>query len=90
MRPSCATWPIAMAFLVMFAFGRRTIGVPPDNATSTFFAARWLSSAPFPAFVEEGVWVGYRKPQAGSAHFMLELKLHVQLNRITAKYGIIW
>jgi hypothetical protein len=79
-----------MAFLVMFAFGGRTIGVAPGNATSTFFAARWLSSAPLPAFVEECVWVGYQEPQADGAHFMLELKLHVQLNRITAKYGIIW
>ena len=90
MAPSCATWLIAMAFLVIFAFSGRTIGLAPDNATSTFFPARWLSSAPLPAFVEECVWVDYQEPQAGSAHFMLELKLHVQLNRVTAKSGIIW
>jgi hypothetical protein len=33
-------------------------------------------------FVEERVWVLHQKPQADRAHFVLELKLHVELDRV--------
>src|SRR5262249_17856201 len=40
-------------------------------------------------FVEECVWVLHQKPQADSAHFVLELKLHVELDRVTAKSNVV-
>jgi hypothetical protein len=32
--------------------------------------------------VEERVWVLHQKPQADRSHFVLELKLHVEFDRV--------
>src|SRR5262245_17565987 len=45
--------------------------------------------ATLPVFVVECVRVRYQKPQADGAHFVLELKLHVQLNGVTAISDVI-
>jgi hypothetical protein len=42
-----------------------------------------------PVFVEERVWVLREKPQADGAHFVLELKLHVELDRVSAKSDVV-
>ena len=46
-------------------------------------------NATFPVFVEKRVWVIYQKPQPGGAHFVLELKLHVEFDRVTAKSDVV-
>src|SRR6516162_8839212 len=43
-----------------------------------------------PILIEERVRVLNQKPQANAAHFVLELKLHVELDRVTTKSDIIW
>ena len=45
--------------------------------------------ATLPVFAEECVWVLNQKPQADGAHFVLELKLHVELHRVTAKSDVV-
>jgi hypothetical protein len=40
-------------------------------------------------FVEERIWVLYQKPQADGAHFVFELKLHVELDRVTPKPDVV-
>jgi hypothetical protein len=42
-----------------------------------------------PVFVEQRVWVLDQKPQADGAHFVLKLKLHMELDRVSAKPDII-
>src|SRR5215831_4001289 len=52
----------------------------------------FVGSAPdttLPIFIEERVWILNQKPQANAAHFVLELKLHVELDRVAAKSDII-
>jgi hypothetical protein len=46
-------------------------------------------NATFPEFGEERVWILYQKPQSDRAHFVVELKLHVELDRITAESDVI-
>jgi hypothetical protein len=43
-----------------------------------------------PVFVEDCVGVLDQQSQADGAHFMLVLKLHVQLDRVAAKSDVIW
>jgi hypothetical protein len=45
--------------------------------------------AALPVFIEEQVRVLYEKPQADGPHFVLELKLHVELDRVTAKSDVV-
>jgi hypothetical protein len=40
-------------------------------------------------FAEERVWIVHQKPQADCPHLMLELKLHVKLDRVTAKPDVV-
>jgi hypothetical protein len=40
-------------------------------------------------FAEERVWIVHQKPQADCPHLMLELKLHVKLDRVTAKSDVV-
>jgi hypothetical protein len=46
-------------------------------------------NAPLPVFVEECVGVFHQKPQADCSHFMLELKLHVEFDGVTAKPDVV-
>jgi hypothetical protein len=46
--------------------------------------------AMLPIFVEECVWVLHQKPQADGPHFVLELKLHVEFDRVSAKSDVVW
>jgi hypothetical protein len=41
--------------------------------------------APLTVFAQERVWIVHQKPQADCPHLMLELKLHVKLDRVTAR-----
>src|SRR6185369_8010532 len=45
--------------------------------------------ATLPVFVEERVRVLDEKPQADRAHLVLELKLHVELDRVAPKPDIV-
>jgi len=45
--------------------------------------------ATLPVFVEKRVRVLYQKPQADGPHFVLELKLHMELDRVTAKSDVV-
>ena len=45
--------------------------------------------ATLPVFVEERVWVLHQKPQADRAHFVLELKLHVEFDRVSSKSDVV-
>jgi hypothetical protein len=40
-------------------------------------------------FAEERVWIVHQKSQADCPHLMLELKLHVKLDRVTAKSDVV-
>jgi hypothetical protein len=42
-------------------------------------------NAPLMILVEERVWIVHQKPQADCPHLVLELKLHVKLDGVTAK-----
>jgi hypothetical protein len=42
-----------------------------------------------PVFGEECIWVVHEKPQANCAHLVLELKLHVELDRVPSKSDVI-
>src|SRR5579859_1141198 len=42
-----------------------------------------------PVLVEDGVRVLYQKAQADRAHLVLELKLHVELDRVTSKPDVV-
>ena len=42
-----------------------------------------------PVFAKERIWVRYQKPQADRTHLMLELKLHVQLDRVAPKSDVV-
>jgi hypothetical protein len=46
-------------------------------------------NAPLTVFVEERVWIFHQKPQADCPHLMLELKLHVKLDGVTAKPDVV-
>jgi hypothetical protein len=45
--------------------------------------------APLMILVEERVWIVDQKPQADYPHLVLELKLHVNLDGVTAKSDIV-
>jgi hypothetical protein len=40
-------------------------------------------------FAEERVWIFYEKPQTDCPQLMLELKLHVRLDGVTAKPHVV-
>ena len=42
-----------------------------------------------PVFVEKHVWVLHQKPQTDGPHFVLKLKLHVELDRVAAKSDVV-
>src|SRR5215472_10296391 len=50
---------------------------------------RTAVDATLPIFVEECVWVLHQKPQADGPHFMLELKLHMEFDRVSAKPNVV-
>lgn len=45
--------------------------------------------ATLPVFFEQRVWVLHQKPQAYGGHFVFELKLHMELDSISAKRDIV-
>src|ERR1043166_7172300 len=42
-----------------------------------------------PVFAKERIWVCHQQPQPDCAHLMLELKLHVQLNRVAPESDVV-
>jgi hypothetical protein len=46
-------------------------------------------NAPLTVLVEECVWIVHQKPQADCPHLMLELKLHVEFDGVTAKPDVV-
>src|SRR5262249_44279317 len=59
----------------------RELARPPWSIANAIGTA---CDATLPVFVEERVRVVHQKPQADGAHLVLELKLHVELDRVTA------
>ena len=59
---------------------------PPRSIANAIGSAL---DATLPVFIEKRVWVLYQKPQADGPHFVLELKLHVELDCVTAKSDVV-
>src|SRR5712672_2287415 len=59
---------------------------PPRSIANAIGSAL---EASLPVFVEKRVWVLDQKAQADGPHFVIELKLHVELDRVTAKSDVV-